>query len=163
MQRTLLILIVATVFLPSCRDAGNPTGAVSGPGLPALSGKFVVDSFAVDYGLRRNPNTDSINAAFPFTLRYHFEGCPGSVDEISLVVVGFEGIFINIDYASPDSVNRPITFSSVFWARDLYQGVDSVVIECYASGSYWTLTDDRPNFLGSFDWYTQVTVPIRGG
>ncbi len=162
MLRTFFIALSTVVLLSGCRDTGDPVRPVNISEPEILSRQFVVDSFAVDYGVKRNPNTDSLNAVFPFTLKYHFEGCSGSLNTFTLVAVGYERIVIYMGAAYPDSVGHPLTISDTLWARNQFESLDSIVIQCHVTGPFWTLTDHTPNFLDSFDWNTQVTIPVRG-
>jgi hypothetical protein len=162
MPKTFCLTLLVALLLSGCSDMGNPLVSPSVPEPQPESGKFVVDSFAVWYTTKINPNTDSVNAVFPFILKYHFEGYPGSISRLSIVTSAYDGMTIFADAVAPDSVNRCIIFSDEFWARNQYATLDSVLIQISVTGPFWNPTDSGPCFLGTFAWHVEVKIPIRG-
>lgn len=155
MNQLIIVTILFVIALQGCTDLGTT------PEPKTAVGKFVVDSFDVACTVKTNPNNDSLWAYFPYTLIYHFEGLPGTINHFTIWAVNREGMGMFIDYAYPDSVNKRYTWSFGFWARSALVNVDSVDVNCSLSGPFWNYPGEFQGFAGSFEWNTTKRVPVR--
>jgi len=135
------ILIVS--MIGGCKDLGSTTASDDTTGSQAISPKFVVDMFAVECTVKVNPGTDSLCAYFPWSVKYHFEGRPGTVDRVGFVPVGFLATDLNIGpfLGIPDSVGDACYLSHGFWTNSSLGQSDSVVVQFDLSGVYWDRVD----------------------
>jgi len=161
MIRNAGFLVLAAILLQSCADLGSSTE----PGLPSeselVSGKFVVDLFAMECIVKVNPGNDSLWAYFPYTLKYHFEGSPGSITGIDFFSVGSLRTSLFLTPVYPDSISKLYVFSHGFWTNSSLAQQDSVVVHYALSGSYWKLAGGDLRTLGTFDWGTEQKIAVR--
>jgi hypothetical protein len=161
MMRNAGFIVLAVILLQSCADLGSSPE----PGIPSepelVSSKFVVDLFAVECTVKVNPGNDSLWAYFPCTVKYHFEGLPGTLDKVDFVPIGFMSTSVFYDYLYPDSVGRSYVLSQGFWTNSSLAQLDSVVIQCALSGGYWNPATGQPSSLGPFAWTAERKIPVR--
>jgi hypothetical protein len=161
MIRYACFAILLASAIVGCKDVGlvmtPDTTTAPQPG----SGKFVVDVFAVECTVKVNPGNDSLWAYFPCTVKYHFEGLPGTLDRVDFVPIGFMSTHVFYDYVYPDSVGRSYVLSQGFWTNSSLAHLDSVVIQCALSGGYWNPATGEPSSLGPFAWTAERKIPVR--
>jgi hypothetical protein len=157
-RHTCCAMFVALV-LAGCKDMG-PVSESHGTSEIPKAGQLFVDAYSIACTVKVNPRNDSVQAYFPMTLGYHFEGGPGWV---SLLAVEFGedlGVYINIDGPFPDSIEAPVTITQGFWTNTHLAHLDSVVVRCRLSGEYCGRIDGEPRVIGTFEWKDERKIPI---
>ncbi len=161
MIRYVCAAIVAISALDGCGDLGSTASPIDPTDDLKISGTFVVESFAVQCTVKVNPGNDSLWAYFPWTMKYHFEGRPGSVNTVSFVPVGARATHLNMFRVYPDSVGKTYDMSIGFWANSSLAHVDSVVVQFSLGGAYWDRVDGKDRTFGTFDWAIERRVPVH--
>jgi len=98
---------------------------------------------------------------FPTTLRYHFKGHPGSIDEVTFVPVGFLATRLSISPARPDTASKTYDMTIGFWSGSSVASLDSVVVHFSTRGAYWDLVDGKPQIFGTFAWTVDQKAAVR--
>jgi hypothetical protein len=153
-------MMVASMII-GCRDLGSNPSSGDLVGEQSVMGKFVVDSYAIECTVKVNPATNSLQACFPWTVKYHFEGRPGSVFTMVFVPVGYLSTNVFISPVFPDSTGRIFGTSSQFWTNSSLAQLDSIPVRFSLSGEYWDRVDRQEQTYGSFEWGVNKTLPIR--
>ena len=156
--------VLAMLFLstfPGCGDLGSIPPLDDSKDDQQITGKFVVDFFAVQCTVKVNPGNGSLRACFPWILNYHFEGRSGSIDRIAFVPVGFMATDLFLDPLRPDSMDRPYSLGPAFWTNSTLPGMDSVLVQLRVEGVYWDRVDGSRRSLGSFDWVVEQKIQVR--
>jgi len=148
-------VILLAIIIGGCSDIGTS------PEEEALTGSFVMDSYSVACTVKVNPINDSLWAYLPFTLRYHFEGWPGTINYFTIWAENYEGTGLHLDYAYPDSVGKIYIWSSGFWVRNALIDVDTLTVQCYLNGPFWNSKGEEPRFLGGFEWTNRQRIPVH--
>ena len=138
-----VLFVLISVALYGCKDLGtNADPEVGSPSAP-VSGNFVVDEYTVDCQAKVNPRNDSVQAWFPVTLRYHFEGAPGFVSTISFIFDKQLRVTLSID-GWPDSAGVMRTYTPNYWTTTRLAQQDSVLVECKLDGYYAAYVNGNP-------------------
>ena len=156
--------VLAMLFLcafSGCADLGSNSPLDDLIQDQEITGKFVVDFFAVQCTVKVNPGNGSLCACFPWILKYHFEGCSGSIDCITFVPVDFMTTDLFLEPMVPDSIGRPYSLGPVFWTNSSLPGLDSVVVQFNVGGAYWDRVDGTRRSFGSFSWAIEQKVKVR--
>lgn len=161
MRRGVYVAVLLVAMATGCRDFGSNPPSNGPAGDQTAAGKFVVDQFAVECTVKVNPSTSSLQACFPWRVKYHFEGQPGSVFNMGFTPVGFLSTYVFASPASPDSVGRVYSMSSEFRTNSSLAQMDSVVVRFGLGGVYWDRVDGKERTYGSFDWSVEKTLPVR--
>ena len=150
----LLILL----FFFACSKDRSPLSPIQ----EMKPGKLVIDHFYTEIIVKINPENDSLWSFFSYSIKYHFENQPGTVQAFGMIVDNL-GMVLNIDYASPIPKNQIEKFEGSFWIKDDFLGRDSINASFGMSGAFWNYDEEEKKFLGfinSFDWSKNVMVPI---
>ena len=131
-------------------------GQPSGP-----SGVFVVDSLILDCSVRPSPLSDSLWTYVSFRVRYHFEGCTGSINMLVITVPEYERVIVNLDSARPDSFGVQRTLSQGLWIRSELAEQDSIHVVYSLHGAFWTLDRVVPYDNDFFGMDGEQTLPIK--
>jgi hypothetical protein len=161
MIRYAYIAILAVSMVSGCKDLGSSSSPDDSTDAKEIAGTFVVDYLAVECTVKVNPGNGSLCAYFPWTLRYHFAGRPGSVNGVNFVPVGFLATHLFLGPMYPDSIGRAYNFSSGFWTNSSLPGLDSVAVQFNFSGVYWDRLDGEPRTFGTFGWTAERKIPVR--
>ena len=160
MVRHACFAVVVAFSIVGCDDLGLVSESSSSTEIPK-AGQLFVDEFSIACTAKVNPRNDSLQAYFPVTLRYHFEGSPGSV---SLLVIEFGehlGVYIHFDGPFPDSIEAPAGLKQGFWTNNELAQLDSVVVRCRMSGVYCGRIDGEPQAIGSFEWKDERKIAVE--
>jgi hypothetical protein len=159
MVRHVCFALLVTLLIPGCNDLG-PVSESSGSNEIPKAGQLFVDGFSVACTAKVNPRNDSLQAYFPVTLQYHFEGSPGSVSLLAFEFGDEFGLYIYTDGPFPDSIEAPTTFTQGFWTNTKLAQLDSVVVRCRMSGEYCGRINDKQHVIGSFEWKDERKIPV---
>jgi hypothetical protein len=159
MIRYVCVAILLASVIAGCKDLG-PTVMPNTTNVPQTAGKFFVDAFAVACSAKVNPRNDSLQAYFPFTLQYHFEGSPGSLNMMRIVFDRHLTFQTNSDGPFPDSIAGPCSVSWGFWTTSSLAQLDSVMVECQLEGAYCARVNGEQHYTGSFNWSAARKIPV---
>ena len=151
--------LLLLLFFFACSRDKSPVG----PMQEMKPGKLVIDYFHTEINVKRNPENDSLWSFFSYSIKYHFENQPGTVQALSIIMDNYLGMVLNLDYASPIPKNQIEKFESSFWIKNDFFRMDSININFGMSGVFWNYDEKEKKFLGfinSFDWSKNVMVPI---
>ena len=155
-----MLLVLMSVALHGCKDLGANAGPDAGFPSAHVLGKFVVDEYIVDCQAKVHPRNDSVQAWFPVTLRYHFEGAPGCVSTMSFMFDKQVGVTLAID-GWPDSANVMRTYSSSYWTSTRMAQQESVLVECTLDGYFVAYVDGVPEIIETWAWKNERNVAVR--
>jgi hypothetical protein len=160
MLRIVGSLLLSAIMLQGCADLGpaSNTHETQEPGL--VSGKFVVDEFAAACSVKVMQGDGSVRAYIPLTVRYHFEGSPGSIGKVIVSPTGYMATNLNISPVGPDSIGTSRLFANSFRVSSTLEGVDSIVVHCAVGGAYWNGTSGEARPIGTFDWSTDKRIAV---
>jgi hypothetical protein len=152
--------VVVALLIVGCKDMGPVSESNGSSDIPKV-GQLLIDVYSIACTAKVNPRNDSLQAYFPMTLGYHFEGGPGSV---SLIAVEFGEnlrVHTNIDGPFPDSIEAPVTITQGFWTNTQLAQLDSVVVRCRLRGEYCGRIDGEPRVIGTFEWKDERKIPVN--
>jgi hypothetical protein len=160
MKEIRVLFVLLSVALYGCKDLGTNAEPEANSPSASVSGKFVVDEYIVDCQAKVNPRNDSVQAWFPVTLRYHFEGAPGFVNTISFIFDKQVGVTLSID-GWPDSANVMRTYASNYWTSTRLAQQESVLVECKLDGYYAAHVGGAPEIIDTWAWREERKVAVR--
>jgi len=157
-RHTCPAILLALLFV-GCKDLGPVSDSNTTSELPK-TGQLLVDVFSIACTAKVNPQNDSLQAYFPLSLQYHFQGSPGSLNFLEVVFDNHLRVRMYFDGPFPDSIGGPETLSRGFWTTNNLAQMDSVVVQCRLSGVYCGRVDGNPEAIGTFEWIDQRKIRV---
>jgi hypothetical protein len=143
MNQKIRIMVIALLVIVGCIRDNNSISPAS------AEHAFVIDILRVNAIVQTDTLSGSPATYFYLRITYHFEGRPGSLDNLFLSTshLTFAGIFESI---APSPTESQLSMSPSFKDPSTFLGQDSIFIYIGFSGRFWERKDTRITNYGTF-------------
>ena len=142
-KHNFISLIIIILFVGCTDNTVNPKD-------DDLQGLFVVDSFNIKLETQRHLDNDSLLGSIVYTLIYHFENQPGTIQNLGITIQDSIGKTVFIDYVFPKPIDEPGYLGEsidLFWFN--LNTIDSIKFDIFITGVFWNYNFKTSKFYGS--------------